>query len=130
MQTIMLTPTKQTNKNKQVAGTILQQLGGRRFMMMTGTKPKYCGDENGLSYVMLQLARNASGAKYLKITLDVMEVYTMEFIKEKRTKDTENSFPGYTAWNIDFVTVKEITGVYCDQLESIFEQTTELYTRL
>ena len=121
----------QQNENKRIAGTILKQLGGNRFMAMTGSKPKYCGaNDNGDSFMMMSLARNASKAKWMKITLTVMDTYRMEFLTEKRTKDHANSFQGYTAWDYKTVTVAEFNDVYFDQLQELFTQVTGMYTSL
>ena len=63
------------------ANTILQQLGGKRFIVFTGSS-NFVGDENSLT---MRLKRNKVNAKWLKITLTPMDVYLMEFIKEKKT---------------------------------------------
>ena len=94
-----------------VPNIILSQLGGRRFVMMTGSTNLFAY-KNRLG---MKLRRNKSGANHLTIELTVMDDYTMTFKSVRGTKIT---------------TKKEIKGVYCDQLESIFTQETGLYTRL
>ena len=43
---------------------ILQQIGGNKFLAMTGSKVKYYGyDESGYAYLRLKLSRNKSGAE-------------------------------------------------------------------
>lgn len=98
--------------NQQVAETILQQLGGRKFTVMTGSK-NYAAIENGLQ---MHLTRNKIGAKYLTITLDEMDTYTMTF--SKLNKD----------FSLKVLAVKE--GIYNDMLQRIFTDVTGLYTRL
>lgn len=99
--------------NLQVATTILRQLGGARFMAMTGCR----NPAGGANYLSLKLRRNKSGAGYLKVTLTPEDVYTMEFIKYN-TKTFEPE-----------VKVQK-EGVYCDNLEEVFTEVTGLYTRL
>ena len=94
----------------EVAKTILSQLGGNRFAMMTGSK-NFVAGANTLS---MKLSRNKSGGNYLRITLTPADVYKMEFISIRGMKMT---------------TKKEFENVYCDQLQSIFTDATGLYTK-
>ena len=58
-----------------IAQTILDQLGGNKFMAMTGSKNfTDCGRS-----LSMRLAKNASRANYLKITLNGLDTYDMEF---------------------------------------------------
>jgi len=96
-----------------VAETILTQLGGRKFSVMTGSKNFVSNDkEQSLS---MKLTRNNLKATYLTIKLTVMDTYTMEFMKFKR--------------NFDKVSIKTIEGVYAEDLQSIFTEETGLYTK-
>jgi hypothetical protein len=95
-----------------VATEILNQLGGRRFVRMTGSK-NFVATDNAL---LMQLSRNKSGAKYLKITLTAMDLYDIRFSKMNK--------------NFDVVVVSEHKGVYDDRLRGIFEEVTGLYTSL
>jgi hypothetical protein len=105
-----------TQTQPQVHIEILRQLGGNKFLAMTGAKNLvYSEKEN--NYLLMKLTRNLSGAQYLKITLTVWDTYTMVFSKV-------NSKTG------EIKTVKEIENVYCDELQSIFSKVTGLYTRL
>ena len=97
----------------EIAKTILSQLGGNKFIAMTGSKNLGAGE----NYLSMHLTRNAAKAKYLKITLDPSDTYTMEFYSMK-TKTFEK------------VTKAKFEGVYCDQLQSIFTEVTGLYTSL
>jgi len=100
----------------QVHIEILNQLGGSKFLAMTGTKNLvYCAKEN--NYLLMRLSRNVSGAQYLKITLTVFDTYTMTFSKI-------NSKTG------EIKTVKEIHNVYCDELQARFTEVTGLRTSL
>ena len=98
--------------NLKVAETILSQLGGNKFRMMTGAK-NLAGDENSLS---MRLGRNSSNSNYLKITLNSMDLYDMKFCKLTR-KFEEKS-------------VTEYSDVYNDMLTEVFEKHTGMYTKL
>ncbi len=102
--------TKQMG-NQAVAQEILRQLGGKKFVVMTGSKNFIAGD-NTLS---MKLSRNSSGANYLRITLTGMDDYNLEFI----------SIRGQS-----MKTKHEVNGVYCEQLQSVFTEKTGLYTYL
>jgi hypothetical protein len=96
-----------------VAKEILQQLGGNRFIVMTGSK-KFAADEAALT---MHLTKNKAGAKYLRIELRHDDTYNMIFRKDDKK-------------NFTFPIVEKIEGVYCDQLQEIFTRVTGLYTRL
>lgn len=107
-----------TNK-MQVHEIILQQLGGNKFLVMTGSKNlTYSSVEN--NYLQMRLTRNKSGANFLKVTLNSNDTYTMRFFKF--------TIKNYT----EVVITKEQTfeGIYCDQLQEIFTKVTGLYTKL
>ena len=95
----------------QIATTIYDQLGGNRFAVMTGSKNFIAGEKS----LSMKLSRNSSKSNYLRITLNAMDLYDIEFISIRgASMKTKHSFD----------------GVYCDQLVSIFESTTGLYTKL
>ena len=96
--------------------TILEQLGGRRFIAMTGSK-NFTYSAKEPNYLQMRLIRNKSKAQFLKITLNVFDTYTMTFSKVVGDKFSER-----------LVTVKEIENVYCDQLQEVFTSVTGLYT--
>ena len=96
--------------NENVAKTILQQLGGRKFIAMTGAK----NFVDGGSYLTFKFPRS-NGINFAKIILNSMDVYEVEF------------------YYISGGSVKlkhRIDGVYFDMLQSIFTQYTGLYTHL
>ena len=102
---------------KQVSATILAQLGGNKFIVMTGSKNFVYGTNNsGNDYITMQLTTNKAKAKFLQITLLPSDTYHMEFIKIDRELNRK--------------VVANHEGVYCDMLQDIFTQTTGLYTRL
>ena len=95
----------------QVAETILKQLGGRKFIMMTGSK-QFIAGKNSLS---MKLTRNQTGANYLRITLNSMDLYDMEFISIRGG---------------NMKTKVKSEGLYNDMIAREFEQQTGLYTQL
>lgn len=96
----------------QVAQTILQQLGGNKFLAMTGSKNL----ASGSNYLRMNLVTNKTKAKYLYIYLEANDTYRMEFVSVNR--------------NLDRVVKKEYTDVYFDQLQELFTEATGLYTSL
>ena len=102
------------NEQKKVAGTILEQLGGRKFMTMVGAHNLVCSDE-GCGTMMLKF-KGSKVANYLKITLTAMDLYDVEFGKLGR--------------NFNYSVIKKVEGYYNDMLVELFESTTGLYTKL
>jgi len=99
-----------------IAETILEQLGGRRFLAMTGAKKLTVAD-SGLNFVLpSNFAKD--GINVVRITLTPADDYTVEFIRIGRA-------PRYTTTQ-----VREATGVYCDNLRDVFTYTTGLDTSL
>lgn len=94
----------------EAAKTILEQLGGRRFIIMTGTHNLVAG-KNELT---MKLRRNSCGASHLRVTLTPLDLYRMEFIKVRKGEPH---------------TVTSFDGIYADQLQDIFESITGLYTK-
>lgn len=103
--------------------TILEQLGGQHFIAATGSK-NFVGDNNTLR---MTLTKNASKANRLYITLDPDDTYTMRFFKYTAPRLSTKT---YTFTPEKVQEIKTISGVYCDMLRDIFEQTTELYTSI
>lgn len=123
-----------TTNNKERIGdyvTIAEQLGGNKFLAMTGSKFLYHGrDDNGYVNLMVKLARNQSKAQYLKIQYNSMDLYDLEFSRIKRTQNPEYKDIGLKIYDEEYITLKTFENVYGDQLEEIFEDVTGLYTRL
>ena len=92
-----------------IAKTILEQLGGSQFVVLTGAK-NFVALENGIQFSI----PNRSGPNKIRITLTSEDLYNMEFFRLRGTKCT---------------LVDEYTGVYFDQLIPIFENKTGLYAK-
>ena len=103
---------KLTESGAQIAKTILKQLGGNKFIAMTGAKN--LGHTN--KGLQMKIGRNAKGVTHVIIDLDRgKDLYDIEFVKVRGTKRT---------------TVKKLKGIYADQLGKIFTQYTGLHIRL
>ena len=95
-----------------VAKTILEQLGGNKFATMTGAKNFVdWGDA-----VALRIGRNKTSSNYLKITLNMMDLYDVRFSRVS-PKGGERS-------------VTEYNNIFNDQLVEVFEKHTGMYTKL
>jgi hypothetical protein len=107
-----------------VAKEILNQLGGNKFIAMTGSK-NFLYSSADPTYLSMHLTKNAIGAKFLKIQLTPMDTYTMTFSTTKKMM-----CPIIGIKTDTFIIIKEIEGVYCDMLQEMFTQVTGLYTSL
>ena len=96
----------------RVAKTILEQLGGNKFCAMTGAK-NLGGTENSLS---MKIGRNKTSSNYLKITLNMMDLYDVKFSRVS-PKGGERS-------------ITEYNNIFNDQLVEVFEKHTGMYTKL
>ena len=106
-----------------VAQEILHQLGGRIFIVTTGSEAILSSDNS----ITLKLARNKSKANELKITLNGLDLYDMEFIYHKYPKLNKKT------WIFEKEVKKEVKtykDIYFDQLQELFTEVTGIYTRL
>jgi hypothetical protein len=105
-----------TQEQNQIATTILQQLGGRKFQAMTGSRD-FIATGSGLR---MDLAKNHSGANRLEINLEADDTYTVHFYRITMTK------------NFDcIVTTKaKESGLYSEMLQEFFTKVTGLDTGL
>lgn len=103
-----------------VAKTIISQLGGNRFIAMTGSK-NLVGlntDEYPFGGLRMGLAKNKTAANILTITLNGMDTYDMVFTSVRIGKQ------------LSIKVVHEANGVYDDMLTEIFKNVTGLDTHL
>lgn len=98
-----------------VAQTILQQLGGRRFVTMTDARD-FVGGENSLLFRLPERFAK-DGINKVRISLGALDTYTMCFLKCNFSKHT-------------FQIVEEHSGLYFDQLKDVFTEVTGLDTSL
>jgi len=99
----------------QVARTILEQLGGGKFIAMTGAR-HIVGSETDLSFTLPGGGGFCKdGINLVRIALTPADTYTVTFSRRRgRTVET----------------VSEFTDIYFDQLQSVFESATGLRTSL
>lgn len=108
----------------KVAETILDQLGGNKFLAMTGAS-HLVADGNTLR---MTLPKNASKANRLYVTLDrTTDTYTMRFFHYTAPRINRKTF---TFSGEKVKEIKEVPGVYCEQLQPIFTSVTGFYTHL
>lgn len=97
-----------------VANTILEQLGGGRFIVMTGAKG-FVGSPNGLSFRINSVNYDGKRVNVVHIVLDPSDTYTVvaSYLRAGKIKN-----------------VATVSDVYNDQLQEVFTRVTGLYTRL
>ena len=100
---------KESGRN--IAKTILQQLGGNKFIAMTGAK-NLGFTNNGLQ---MKIGRNSKGITHVIISLKSTDTYDVEFIKMR---------------GVNRKVVKKLKGVYGDMLPQIFKKYTGMNVRL
>ena len=97
-----------------IAATILAQLGGNHFTVMTGAK-NYIAHPDGLSFRIPGSGFAKDGINYIKITLNGMDLYDVTFSRVR----------GRTV-----KTLHTETGIYADMLREVFRLHTGLRTSL
>ena len=93
------------------ANETLKQLGGNKFIAMTGAKD-FIKSDNSIGF---KIGRNNKNVNFIKITLNSMDTYDIEFINIRKFKSSIKS---------------EARGIYWDMLQEIFTQHTGLHTCL
>lgn len=93
--------------NLDTAKTILEQLGGNRFLAMTGARD-LTGSNDSLTFKIGKGAKR--GINAVRVTLDPTDTYTVEFIKIGR------------GWNVS--TLETVGMVYGDSLRAVFTEHT------
>lgn len=94
---------------------ILRQLGGNRFVAMTGAS-SFAGSKDALSF---KLRTGAAGIRGVRIVLDPSDTYNVAFYKWTMKGGVKH-----------FGIVKQVDGVYADQLREVFTRATGLETSL
>ena len=92
---------------------LLQQLGGNRFIAMTGAKN--LAIDKPKNELHMKIGRNAKGVSHVRIRLTSMDLYDMEFLQVRAGRIKIKS--------------KE-KGVYADQLGKMFKKNTGMNVRL
>ena len=97
--------------NKRKAAEILKQIGGNRFIAMTGAKGFAFSDK----YMSFKIGRNSKGINFVRIGHNAKDLYDMEFgfvsVKGIKVK-------------------KKVKDVYADMLGTMFKKYTGMNVRL
>ena len=98
--------------NATIAETILQQLGGNKFRVMTGAK-NFSYTDNSLR---MRIGRNSSNSNYMEITLNGNDLYDITFAKVTKMGEMKS--------------VKEFNDVYVENMKEVFTAHTGMHTSL
>ena len=99
---------------KEIAQTILNQLGGHKFIVMTGAK-NFVAKENGLTFRIPGKNFAKSNINHVEVILKGDDTYTILFSRIRAGK---------------MIGVANEGGVYFDQLQAVFTEYTGLATHL
>lgn len=126
----------------EIANTILNQLGGNHFVVMTGAK-NFVTVDNGLRF---QIGKNSSKANVVKVMLQVDDTYTMQFWNKGREFNPYTLMVKYfdqgmseeqvkvkvaaAEKNAEPKMLKEYNGLFFDQLQEFFTEYTHMNTKL
>jgi hypothetical protein len=97
---------------QEISQTIISQLGGRKFQVMTGAKNFSFSKDVSLTF---QIGSNAKKIKWVQINLEDDDTYTMTFLKQVKGEP---------------VVASRHTDIYNDQLAKIFSAQTGMATSL
>lgn len=107
--------TDARSANREIARTVLEQLGGRRFVAMTGARNILAGNRS-LSFRLPAKGGWAKrGINIVTVTLSGLDLYDVEF---KRL------------YRLEVKTVAEESGVYAEDLQKVFTEHTGLRCRI
>jgi len=104
--------------DENVGQTILQQLGGRRFIAMTGAKNfvNLNTKEYGRGGLAFKIGRNAKGVTHVRIVLTGADLYSIDYLAVRGTSEPK--------------TKATSKGVYAEDLRADFTRKTGLATSL
>jgi hypothetical protein len=113
------TPERKVSEDNEVAKTILQQLGGNKFIAMTGAKHFVARNDANSQGISFRIGLNKSQANYVKIALNSMDTYDMEFGRVIiKGPDVIHKI------------IKTVDGAYAEDLQRIFTEVTGMATHL
>jgi hypothetical protein len=95
----------------ETAKNIIEQIGGNRFMTMTGATIVTHAKDG----IVMKIGRNKIKANMLEIKVNSNDTYTMKFFKLS---------------GVNFKEIKQIKDVFCSMLVEVFETETGLVTSL
>ena len=107
---------KLTENRKQIAQTILQQLGGNKFIAMTGAKNLGFDSKGSKTTLSFKIGKNSRNINYVKVDyISGKDLYDMSFFRLRAGQ---------------LKLIKKVSSIYGDQLQKFFTKNTGLYTRL
>ena len=107
---------KLKENRKQIAQTILQQLGGNKFIAMTGAKNLGFDSKGSKTTLSFKIGRNSRNINYVKVDyISGKDLYDMSFFRLRAGQ---------------LKLIKKVSSIYGDQLQKFFTKNTGLYTRL
>lgn len=95
----------------EIAQTILKQLGGTLFVLMTGSK-NFVADANSLSFKIGSGAKN--GITHVMVILEANDTYTVKFMRVRA---------------LECRILSTFEDIYADRLTDLFTEETGFYTR-
>lgn len=103
-------------ENQQIAAIIIDQLGGHKFLAMTGANSLVAGDRN----VFMRLPRNLTKNRItgLRVALNARDTYDVTACVQK----------GSPTFKVEWS--EPVTDVYADNLPDVFTSITGLDTKL
>ena len=96
-----------------VATTILEQLGGRTFIAMTGAVVQ--PDAGHALALRVELAYPSTGVNFVRVRLNAMDLYDVEFLSLRGVNSNVKAYR---------------ENIYAEDLQAVFTAETGLYTRL
>jgi hypothetical protein len=120
MENNSMTSTQGSGGNTMdVANTIVEQLGGRKFIAMTGAR-FFVGDETGVAFRLPGAGGFCKkGINLVRVELDPNDTYTITFSRLSRKQGLPH-----------IKVVAQHHGVYFDMLQSMFTSETGLAVSL
>jgi len=111
------------SNSNHIAETIIDQLGGNRFIAMTGSKDFVWGSKNlTLTFSLPSFARGNRFQIQYDYNKDLYNVRLCQFFKPTLKRIMEKR----DIWKV----IKSVDGVFFDQLEELFHEWTGLDTHL
>ena len=105
------------NRNVEIAQTILNQLGGRRFTAMTGAK-NHTAIEEGVQF---KIGRNSKAINTVRIQLNWKDLYDVTFSRVSMNRKT---------FEVKNTVKASYTDIYAEDLQEVFEKATGMFTSL
>jgi hypothetical protein len=100
--------TERAAEQKEIAQTIMGQLGGNQFILLTGTKKVFISG-NGVG---IHIGQNPKRVTFVRVTLTDDDLYTIESVRVRKG---------------EYTTLQSHAGVYADMLQDLFEEMTGLF---